>query len=157
MERTLELMRFHGLDPRRNPVIGYHNLWVTLVGLYAAAEATVVAAPFALEALGAEAAAAAGGETLAEVIPLFAESAEAVAKAAGVVLVVWVGTRAAEAKAFTTKEVGAIVAVPVRELATKGGDALRLGSDVVYGGADYVVVGFAGARPRGTAVPEPGK
>ena len=155
MEKTLELIRFHGLDPRRNPVIGYHNLWVTLVGYYAAAEATVVAAPIALEGLGAGAAAA-SGETLAEVIPLFAEAAETVAKAAAVVLVVWVGARASEAKAFTTKQVDAVLAVPVAELAARGeGGALRLGSDVDYQGANYVVVGFAGARPRGAAPPAP--
>jgi hypothetical protein len=156
MERQLELMRVHGLDPRRNPLIGYHNLWVTLVGIFAALEAIVVIAPFAFEVIGAAAeAAAAEGAVVggAEVISLSAyqaaraaamsTAARTIGKAAGVLLVVWVGSRSGEARAFTTKEIQAVMAVPSTEVLTVGGAAPGLGVDVTYRGEPYVIVGAA--------------
>jgi hypothetical protein len=153
MERTLELMRVRGLEPSRNPVIGYHNLWVTLVGIYAALEAAVVAAPFALEfgagAAVAEVGAAEGG---AEVISLAAVRAAAstpavasAAKAAAVLLVVWVGLRPGSAAAapFETKDVGTVEAVPITDLALDPSTRLALGTDITYAGKPYVVVGSA--------------
>ena len=148
-EKMLDRMRFHGLDPKRNPVIGYHHMWITMLGLAAATEATVVMAPIALE-LGA-AGAAAGGTTAAaggEVIAFThaaAVAAEPLAKAAGVLLVVWSGTRAGDAHA-QTQHVGAIIGVPVTELTVRGSDTLGLGASVEHNGRRFVVVGFAGLQ-----------
>lgn len=158
MERTLELMRVRGLEPRRNPVIGYHNLWVTLVGIYAALEATVVVAPFALElAAGAGGGAAvaegvAAAEGGAEVISLAAARAAAsapavtdAAKAAAVLLVAWVGLRSSSAAAtpFETKDVGTVEAVPVGALTLDPSARLTLGTNISYAGKPFVVVGAA--------------
>ena len=61
MERTLDLMRVHGWEARRNPVMGFRNLGWTLVGLYAATMAVcVVIASGALLAAPAAAAPAVG-------------------------------------------------------------------------------------------------
>src|SRR4051794_28820140 len=144
-----ERMRFRGLEPRRNPVMGYHNLWVTLVGLTAAAYATVVMAPAALELAGSAAAGGvAGGGEAGEVL-LFtraaAAAAEPLAKAAGVLLIVWAGTRAGEARAETVTA-GAITAVPISELTVRGSEPLGLGASVVHKGHRFVVVGFTGAQ-----------
>ena len=154
-EKMLDRMRFHGLDPQRNPVMGFHNLWVTMLGLGAAAygvTTTVVVAPLALEMAGGTAAgglAAAGTTTGAaggELIPLFrsaAAAAEPIAKAAGVLLVVWTGSQTGAAQAQTL-EVGAISAVPLSELEVTDPTGLGLGASVAHNGERLVVVGFAG-------------
>jgi len=175
MERTLDLMRVHGLEPRRNPVIGYHNLWVTLVGITAALEATVFYAPLALElgaagAVGAAATAEGGGAVIislaarrAALAAVQSSAAREAARAAAVLLVAWVGTRANDAQAagrpgtpvtaeggWATQSIETLRAVPASRVVGSTA-SLRLGAQVTLDGENLVVVGHARSVDAGQA------
>ena len=159
MNRTVEPMRVHGMDARRNPVIGFRNLGILLVGLYAGSMAVVFYGTTLIGLAGGGV--AAGGATAtgtgmaaggggAEVISLAAvraaatsEPARRAAQAAGVLLVVSVAERASADEVRITS-IETVRAVPADSIEPAG--AQGMGEQVTYGGQIYHLIGRARAR-----------
>lgn len=154
MERVLELMRVHALDPLRNPVIGFRNLGWTIVGISAGLMVVTLYGGL-LAGAGVTAAATAGTATAAgtgggaEVISLAAfraaatsEAAKQLAKAAGVLIVL--GTANKTEAGVTVSDFQAVRAVPVSSV--EPSDTKSLDAKVKYGGQEYYVIGKAKCR-----------
>jgi hypothetical protein len=155
MERTLERMRVHALDPRRNPIITFRILGWSIIGIYAASMVVVlyggmILGAGAVAAPAAASSAATGGG--AGVISLNAfraaraiaasEAGKQMAKAAGVLIVIG-SVRDAEAQA-TVSDVQAVRAVPVSSVEPPGTKSLD--AKVKYEGQEYYVIGKAKSR-----------
>jgi hypothetical protein len=173
MERQMDLMRVHGMDPKRNPVIGFRNLGWTLVGIYAGSMVVVYAAgAVGLAGVGAAGTAAvgatevaAGGAAAAAVteggtaitatalraLGTAAANDNAIAQLAKVAAVIAVGVAASESEASaatpTYSWADAIAAVPMQSLSADEQKYLSDGSEVSINGRRFYVVGFAKVTP----------
>ncbi len=166
MERTLDLMRVHGYEPRRNPIMGFHNLGWTLVGISIATMAVtfivVLTGGLALEGAATGAAVGSGTGTSAglggltateaEVISLSAyraaraaEATRQAASAAGVLLTVsTVSVARAQGNSSSVTRTGSVRAVPGHLVGPEAD--YHMGRDVLYGGQRYIIVGRAIVR-----------
>jgi hypothetical protein len=158
MERQLDLMHVHGLDPRQNPVIGFRNLGWTMVGIYAGMMAILFSAGAAAmvpEAAaggvalgGAAAGGAASGGGGATVISLAAvraaqQAAEPIALAAGVLLTISIvdpGTASASPRPVV-RSTTSVRAVHPAEVGPQA--EYRFGRTVLFGGQTYYIIGRA--------------
>jgi hypothetical protein len=156
MERTIDKMRVHAMDPRRNPVIGFRNLGWTLVGITAATMAVVMtgtliagtaaaAAPAGAAAAGAGTAGTAAAE--ATVISLNAVRAARAAaqaaqldKAAGILLVLGVVDANTAHANPAVRTLSPLRALPVSEFPET---TYQLRRQVSYNGEAYYIVGRA--------------
>lgn len=159
MEKQLDLMRVHGMDPRRNPVIGFRNLGWTLVGLTAAGYVVVfwggvlvAGSPVAAGAATTTAGTATGTGAVAPLarvalVRLAGKAAndnavQVISKAAAVVALA-VTAKQASADEPTVDAVDAILAIPVERLSQAEIANLGDASTVTLLGRRWNVVGLA--------------
>ena len=159
VERQLDLMRVHGMDAKRNPVIGFRNLGWTLVGLTAAGHVVVfwggVLVAGSPVAAGAATTTAGTATTTGAAAPLarFAlvrlagkaanDNAVKVISKAAAVIALSVTTKQASADEPTVDAVDAILAVPVERLSQAEIANLGDASAVALLGRRWNVVGLA--------------
>lgn len=159
MDRDLEHVRTHAMDPSRNPHLGLRSLGWTVIGLYAASMVVVLYAPIVVRLAGAAGSvpvgvttaapvtATTGGATGGVMLTMIGrygmvaanDNAVKIAAAAAAALFVVANTSTANAGEVDSVD---LVQVVEQSQVTAEGD-IRAGTEVTYGSGKYHVIGVA--------------